>query len=517
MLSMEVLILGQTFGDDEFSKTHPAFIWVFRATRNWKVLKDLVQGMKENLVSNAASRRYCPGNGSVIDGSVQLDTEFSTLFKQLFCVAAQDLADHIHQPLDKIGILYDDVMSTGTLPTDTRASRFHRRLAAAARASDMEKADMPYIFGKGQFLFVVREVQKQEAVRLQASGFRFAGIPAIADVLSRSMQVSREDITFRLEAMREYSSTEKLMNPGVHVACFALRPTVRKGFDVLVPSNATNQLPHVTMPLDQISDWQYAILRKMDDWTTADCLKWLKGDTRYTLPFEQNFCKQMYRALSRLVEEIDNPFVMEARFAAKRVAAPCKASGRSTGPGRAILLCIRAITGIHTRAPNSKFTYRPLRLFNAQQQVYSGVPDHDYFARQIHREFAHIPVKRPRNDESLKADSLMHSAPVSPNVATWPIPSPSPSPAPPRDSRADSTDKPLVSNPAFGGIMNQVTVNISDLVNKAASESSFELQGMGNVGEAGFESVEMETFVDQLYTLAVSDGRARLRKMSSEV
>jgi hypothetical protein len=507
----------QTFAEDEFSKTHPAFIWVFRASRNWKALRDLIPGMKDNLVSNASSRRYCPGNGTVIDGSVQLDTEFSTLFKQLFCVAAQDLADHMHQPLDKIGILYDDVMSTGTLPADTTTAKLHRKLAAAARANDLEKAEIPYIFGKGQFLFVVREVQKQEVIRLQASGFRFAGIPAIADVLSRSMQVSREEMMFRLQAMREYSTTEKLMDPGVHIACFALRPTVRKGFDVLVQSQATNQLPHITMPLDHISDWQYAILRKMDDWTMAECLTWLDGDTGHTLPYEQNFCKQMYRALSRLAEDIDSPFVMETRFAAKMVTAPCRPSGRGSTPGKAILLCVRAITGIHALAPSARFAYRPLRLFNAQQQVYTGVDDHEWFARQIHREFADIPIRKDRKVESVRGESIIGSPPISPNTATWPIPSLTPSPAPTRDSRAESTDKPLMSSQAFGGIMvsNQSTIDVSEL-NKSTSESSFELQGMGNVGQASFEAVEVETFVDQLYAMAVSDGRARIRKMSTE-
>jgi len=74
-----------------------------------------------------------------------------------------------------------------------------------------------------------------------------------------------------------------------------------------------------------------------------------------------------------------------------------------------------------------------------------------------------------------------------------------------------------MSSQNFGGIMvsNQITVDVSAL-GKAASESSLELQQMGNIGEASFEAVEMETFVDQLYAMAVSDGRTRMRKVSSE-
>ena len=64
-------------------------------------------------------------------------------------------------------------------------------------------------------------------------------------------------------------------------------------------------------------------------------------------------------------------------------------------------------------------------------------------------------------------------------------------------------------------VSNQSTIDVSEL-NKRTSESSFELQGMGNVGQASFEAVEVETFVDQLYAMAVSDGRARIRKMSTE-
>ncbi|KAL9115434.1 MAG: hypothetical protein Q9227_000755 [Pyrenula ochraceoflavens] len=493
----------KTFGAEEFSRTHPAFLWVFRATRNWPTLNDLIGGMKHHLVSNPAARHYCPGSGGARDEDVDLDLDFSIVFKELFCVAAQDLAQQIHQPLDKLGVLYEEPMSTGSNPV--ALTKAQRRLMVNSVKGDVESNDIPYYFGRGQFLFVTQQINKQEVNHFAANGFRFAAIPQIAEILAKNMQTSTQDMQIRLENMLAYSQTENLMRPGVHVTCFMLRPNVRKGFDVLVDRSKPNQLPSVQLPFDALSQWQAEILRKMDNWTVQGMLKILKNDTSYTMKYEQEFCQDFYRALSKLVDMVEDPSVMQARFSARRIMAPCQSQGRGSPPGKCTLLPIRFINNLQARGANDNLDYVPLRFFNAQQQVYTGIADHESFAHQIHREFAHcIDLSQKANlfsrGEDKRATPVL--TPLYPTARTrsWFRGADRKSSVVRRDG--STAEKPLVSNPAFGGIMvsNQVSVDISELQTRG-SESSLEMNEMGTVGEAGVASTDMNTFVDELFAL----------------
>lgn len=79
--------------DDDFSRTHPAFLWAFRASRNWSLVKDIIPFMKRTLqndeeeISRLIHQRAAAGNN--------FGSGFDTLFKQFFCVSAQDLADEL--------------------------------------------------------------------------------------------------------------------------------------------------------------------------------------------------------------------------------------------------------------------------------------------------------------------------------------------------------------------------------------------------------------------------------------
>ena len=461
--------------------------------------------MKHHLISSPAARRYCPGSGITKTEGAELDVDFSIVFKELFCVAAQDLSQHVRQPLERLGVLYEEPMATGS--NLSAISKAQKQLMMNSAKADVESNEVPYYFGKGQFLFVTQQVKKQEAVHFAANGFRFAAIPQIADILAKNMQTTTEDMQTRLHNILAYSQTENLMTPGVHVTCFMLRPSVRKGFDVLVDKSRPNQLPAVKLPFDALSQWQTDIVRKMDNWTVQGMLKTLKNDTSYTMKYEQEFCQDFYRALARLVDIVGDPSIMQARFSAKRILAPCQPQGRNSTAGKCTLLPVRFINTLQARGANENIDYVPLRFFNAQQQVYTGVADHESFARQIHREFAHCIDLR---HASHKHDDFGPDCSASGRVP------PSPTPAARSLSwfrgmdrklslvRRDgsTSEKPLVANPAFGGIMvsNQVSVDISELHTRG-SESSFEMNEMGTVGEVGVAATEMNTFVDELFAL----------------
>jgi len=163
---------------DDFSRTHPAFLLAFRASRNWALVKDIIPFMKRTLQSNEEEINRLIHQRGATDNHVSTGFGFDTLFKQFFCVSAQDLADELRQPLSGLGELYPEVVSTST-----QISRFQIRSSASARSSRPR-------FGKGQLMFTVRQLSSQEEVaRFMANGFRFAPIERIASTLASRIHV----------------------------------------------------------------------------------------------------------------------------------------------------------------------------------------------------------------------------------------------------------------------------------------------------------------------------------------
>lgn len=483
----------RTFRDDDFSKTHPAFLWIFRATRNWNTLKDFIPGMKDHLQLNSTTRdfRNFSRAQSPDDDESSYHRDYELLFKEMFCVSAQELAGQTHQPLDRIGVMYEEPLETGTLASNKLAKMSKKSLGGD---SDAEVGDTTHYFGQGHFLFVVRNVSKQDALKFGAAGYRFAAVGQVVEAQARSMQIQSEMLSNHLSNMQEYSTSEHMMDEGVHLAAFIMRPNVRKGFDVLVTKEKSNQLPLRPLPFDVLAQWQMDLLSQMDNWSVASAMKWLKSDHGRTKPKEVEFYAEIYRAFSDMIEIVGDSSIYQAKFSSKRILAPCRPHGSNTGPGKCTLLSLRVITNLHASSPNDWLVYKPLRLFNAQQQVYTGLADHEAFARQIHREFYHCSIVRDVKSESSRTSS--RGVPNSPGAFFWP-----------RRKRSiheptATAEKSLVSNPAFGGIMvsNQVSIDVHDL-GKIESADSMELNEMGTTGGAVYAAEDPDTFVDEIYAL----------------
>ena len=384
----------QTFGDGELNNTHPAFLWAFRASHNWTALKDLIPDMRPHLETDPIARRYFSGTAKPKEHYLAMVEDFAVIFKELFCIAADDLASHLNQPLEQLGALFDEPISTGAVSrTNTvRPVPSSKKLSGNFSQEDLEKGDADDFFGKGQFLFVVRQLDRYEVERLAAHGYRFATIRQIADLASKSMQIPHEDISRHLDRMREYSIAESQLQPGTYLAAFLLRPKVNKGFDVLVPTNAKSQLPTVGLPFRKLTASQVKMLENFKDRRIADVLQDLLIKDGYTQD-EQDLRWQFYWAINKLVELIgDSSFMTQAKFSAKMVEASCQPTRSSTleeVEEKCTILSFRMITSLHDRSPNDQLAYIPLKFFNAQQQVLDRVACHSAFVREAREEFAH--------------------------------------------------------------------------------------------------------------------------------
>jgi hypothetical protein len=69
------------------------------------------------------------------DNEGKVVKDYSIIFRELFCIAAADLAEHMNEPLENIGILFDEIFNTGR----TAASKSEARRDTIKSAIDLEK------------------------------------------------------------------------------------------------------------------------------------------------------------------------------------------------------------------------------------------------------------------------------------------------------------------------------------------------------------------------------------------
>ena len=461
--------------------------------------------MKDHLHATDSAAVYYPEKSRSMVNMSSTCPDFSMVFKELFSLAALNLAYQIHRPLEALGRLFDEPLETGRQPRKTRLPGFRRSSDVESTLVDMEKDNILRFLSAGKFLFVTRQVSKTDVAVFGAAGFRFAPITQISNALSKTMELPSDELTARLQHMRTQTVSEKLMPPGVHLACFMLRPRLHQGFDILVPGKSRNQLPAVKLPYDELTDQQAEVLRRLDGHTVAQMFERLQGSTGLRSKIEVEFCRDFLRALTQLVRQIDDPKILQAKFSACAVEAPCQPQSHfDTASKPCSLLSIHMISTIYTPSPKRDFIFIPFRSFTVQQQVYMGVADQEAFARQAVLEFAHCfepgeDENKRNSDHSSRVPILSSQAPDSPRSCQWSKGSLQRSIDEARGS--GSTAEKLV-NSASGAIIvsNDVTVDITDTL-KPAEKAGEAQNETGSTGGASAAVVETETYVDKLFAL----------------
>ena len=457
--------------------------------------------------------------------------EYSSLFKALFCVAAQDLANLMQQPLEKIGVLFEGVMDTGTVYRARGPIRKYLCCNSAAQAhlqgnveSHLEAGgteDPSIVFGRGQLLFVVRRVSRPDSSQIQAAGFRFVSIANIIDTLSQSMAVTKEELSVFLTNLQRHSKKDHLLEPGIHLACFALRPILHKGFEVVVHRDAKNLLPTQPLPLYQLDGSQQELLGRMNNWTVAKCCDRLRDLAFYSNEQDLQFGGRLLDCISNLAKQIEKPFFQEARLIARPFLAPCRVPAGSDGlQEHALIIAFRIIIDAHQyTAVNGNFMFTPFRFFLSQQHVYPNSPDHVIFAQRIRREMAALANKTVhRNSQSVIQSyktALSHPSEGEPNFgrsATASPPAKRKRSFPVRPSLSLSSvkdqsiaEKEMVgwtSISTFGGLSkpNDITVGTPEGDGEGDSPRGTKMR-------PGFAVLEPETFADQLMALTVAERR----------
>lgn len=466
-------------------------------TRNWSSVSGLLPSMRKHLYQTSTLRPESNSEVNLNSDDGKSVEDYSIIFRELFCIAAADLAEHLDEPLENMGILSDEIFNTG----QTAASKSEARQGLTKSSTDLERDDIvTATSGRGQLLFLTRRVDRKAAERLSASGYRFAEIQNVVHIIGRSMQINRNDLQDRLTKMSEYANEPHILKPGVHLAFFAVRARVRGGFEVLVRKDASNQLPTIQLQLDSLNEWKIDFLSQLDNWSVKACLKFLRAKSVSStfLNKEQTFATQLHDALGALEEEVNDPLFADALLIAKPVSAPCCGAGEGAKPGLATLITFRLMLPIQFRSRCQNLEFTPLSFFRMQQHVYRNSPDHAIFARKIHREFGSVlntgrlsiegSQKNTRATflrmpiRALKSKSTINdrgSSDVSMEKSRM-------------NSDASSEIK-LVETQTFGGIMvsHEVSVDVKELGDRASETGSRD--GLGGIEMAEIKYAQMGT------------------------
>lgn len=372
---------------------------MYRTTYYWAGVSGLVPAMKNHLTRAGLTHHHLRSNSqaNLLNEEGTPIEDYSVIFRELFCLAAWEIANGFKIPMDDLGILYDEIVTTGNKSKKGAAGGKKSIFTATSTVADegrtkkTKDSDVP-IMGKGQLLFLVNRVERNEAEQLQTAGYRFAPTESVIPILATSLQVSEKDLTRRFDMMLDYATDSlHMLEPGVHIACFAIRASIGAGFDVLARKDAKNQLPTMQLPFDTFESWQLEYLQGMDLMSVAATMKMFnKASKNNPSATEREFAQKMLKALEAIKDEIDDPFFNDAQLIAKPMEAPCRGATADSPPGTALLITYKIIMPIHARAPGKKLEFVPLNLFRMQQRVYKNAADHRIFAKETFNEFSRV-------------------------------------------------------------------------------------------------------------------------------
>ena len=343
-------------------------------------------------------KEYRPGSSSSRSSSEDEGSEeYSVIFRELFCVAAMELANQLEEPLSTLGTLHHGIMQTGKT---TEKNRKTQKAFRYKPMEDPEKGTKPArTTGKGQLLFLSRNINRAEADRLIARGFRFATLSQVGNIMARSMLVTLDELISTMEEIRATTKEEKSLPIGrTYISCFAVRAALREvrsskpRWAVLVPKDAPAQLPSVELCAGKLGQSEMSVILQLDGMTVPQCIEQLfrlqNGSITDALPF----ALKLRETILELAKKVSEPFFLQAIFCAKPLQ---QLHSGDNNKDTATFLPFCTIPDVHTIALTCPgLMYTSLSFFKVRQQVIRNAPDHAILARRIHQEFSSLAARK---------------------------------------------------------------------------------------------------------------------------
>ncbi|KAI0595786.1 hypothetical protein F4775DRAFT_604456 [Biscogniauxia sp. FL1348] len=390
---------------DSFGISTPLFHWMFQVSHNWDAMNTMIGGITNHLVY--LSRKSRDRKIQLIGEDGELVDNYDIIFRELFCAAAANLADKLKEQLTNVGILWDEILPTGTdIPQSRRRRADTSHISEHGNDNSMsEKGENRLTgqlgYGQGSLMFLVRRLEHSHDVeRLEAAGFRFADIHQVSGIIGSSMKIKTGNLGDKLMHMAAYAEKGTMMEPGVHVGLFGVKARVDNlGFEVLVKKSTRNLLPTIQMPLDGLEPWQMDFICQLDRTNVPNLLQRLET-SKDTSSREALFASQFSKAIESLRAWIDEPIFDAAVLTSKVVQVPCRTQPESGSTGTCTMIVLWLMIPIHATINSPKCEYIPLNFFKVHQMVHEDSPQQNAFLRYMHRELSPIldavPPRMPK-------------------------------------------------------------------------------------------------------------------------
>lgn len=337
----------------------------------------------------------------LINDHGELIEEYDIIFRELFCIAAAALSDRLRGDLGSAGVLWDEILPTGSdskrtqeqLQRQYRSSIFSVNVNAVKTNPDTfdvvgKGLRCQQEYSRGSLMFLVRRVDTdREAERLLSSGYRFTELGQVCDIIKSSMQIQSPEFEAKMWEMASYADQQDRIPPGVHLGFFAIRPRVKLGFEVVVRKGARNLLPSTALPINNIEKWQAEFLKQLQGLTVTELRQSLGDCASHRSLEEAKFAVQLGEAIEALREWVQEPLFEDATFTPTIARLPCRDGG---GQAETFMIALRLVIPIHSMLSSPHCELVPLSFFRMRQvadQFQQG------FIGGVHREFWRI-VKR---------------------------------------------------------------------------------------------------------------------------
>lgn len=360
-------------------------------------------------------------DGTIVDN-------YDTIICELFCLAASGLASQMRESLSDMGVLYDEIFTTGDdgnmTATKLRKNRPKSPFSLHSQSGTVELDDMAekgsiqdslFEYGRGSLMFLVRQVSShQEIERLKAAGYRFAQVHQVLGNIQSGMQILTRDLDVRMHSMKIAASRSKqetaMLKPGVHVGAFIVKARLEKynngGFDIVCQNRAKNRIPTVQLNMDQIMEApHHECIAQMHGLTTSAVIQRLQAAIKDSTVSDTAFAKAFLNAIVQLrdwfSEDLDSNILDRATLMPRAIEVPCNGGGSGLGddnpfkgPNTCTLISFGLVLPIYARDRFKRCTFDSLEFFKTRQLVYVDSPHIAEFAHQVHRQLLAVALQR---------------------------------------------------------------------------------------------------------------------------
>ncbi|KAF4414975.1 Signaling ykoW [Fusarium acutatum] len=385
---------------DGFSIRHPIFQWMFLASRNWSIISSLVGGMRQHVLQLPHSSTHKDGRCGIqlVNEYGEMIERYDIIFRELYCLAAAELADRFHEDLTSVGVLWDEILLTGPVGQWPRPqSRMSSRLSLSWGMGEGHEDNQsgPDIeeglnarqqgFGRGLLMLLARRVESDhDAERFMSAGYRFAELHQVSNIIRSGMQIQITEFETKLRSMSTYATKHNEAPSGVHIGFFAIRASVRSGFDILVQKDARNLLPSMALPLKTLENWHLQFIKRFENMPVSKILQSLNETSVQQSAQESEFAAQLSETIKTLCEWIQEPLFEDAALTSTIACAPCRGNEEW---GQSTMIVMRLMITIHSvlSSPNCEFI--PLSFFKMR---HAPAQFQQEFIQGVHHRFEHI-------------------------------------------------------------------------------------------------------------------------------